>query len=643
MKKLYNIFTLLVVALVGLSLTGCSEDDLDTNPFNKSGINILAFGPSPTTRASEIHIIGTNLQNVDKAVFAGGNLEKGGHIITVNSTAVEKANFNSSDNENIYVTIPDETVPGKIKLVSGNDTVASTSLLTFQEPITVASISPLAGLSAGDEISIKGDYVYNIAEVIFTSGVSGAPVAAEDFTYVSRKEIRLRVPLAAESGVITLTDGDEWEFVYEEPAEIVGATIADITPLADFGQQIQITGSNLHIVESVLFPGGVSAEFTVSDDHKTITATVPAECKSGALSLLLYSGAAISTPEFNVPEVEITSAEPNKDLIEGDVVTITGENFNRVVGVSLPGVGDILDYNIVDDNTLTFTVPEEMTDGDVVLTQNAYITAKIGIEVRKLEGVIWMGKKNMESWSDNWTVQRWDQDKTLWNKFRDAFSGPGQLTIHFKKLEGDFAMKVISGDSWNIQLAGAQYNEWGNNIVDNPESGDYVINLTAEDVETMFGSDETGQGLIIAGIGYQLQYIKFIAAGAERVLWEGNVDTNSGWTNIENIGSDEGIELKAIDPQPGAILRIYADFSAGWQMKLLEGHWGPLYWGGADPDAAAPDDGMPAYDLDANGGCVKVTITQAMLDAAYTKQWWGGTFIIQGQNFVLKKLTVAPL
>ena len=34
MKNVKNIFTLLVVALVGLSLTGCSEDYLDTNPYS---------------------------------------------------------------------------------------------------------------------------------------------------------------------------------------------------------------------------------------------------------------------------------------------------------------------------------------------------------------------------------------------------------------------------------------------------------------------------------------------------------------------------------------------------------------------------------------------------------------------------------
>ena len=623
---------------MGLSLAACSKDEYDTNPYNKSGINLLAFGPSPNTRSQEIRITGTNLTAVEKVIFPGGTIERAGQTIKVNGAEVLKANFNSVDNENIYVNIPEETVPGQIKLVAGNDTVTSEGTLTFKEPIEVTSITPVTGLNAEDEISIKGDYVYNIAEVIFPSGVAGAPVAAEEFTYVSRKEIRLRVPLAAESGIITMNDGAEWEVEYKDPIEVITASVTSITPSADFGQEIKITGINLHTVESVLFPGGVPADFTVSADNKTITATVPAECKSGALSLLLYSGAALTTPEFAVPTVTIESATPKIDLVEGDEVTLKGQNFNRVIGVSLPGVGDILDYNIVDDNTLTFTVPEEMTDGDVVLTQNNYITATVTVEMRKLEGVIWMGKENLSGWS-NWGVFSWSGD--IWNKFQQAINAAGQLTLHFK-VTGDNAVFNLRMGDWSTPFSDISipYGDDGN-IRPSQDDTDIIINLTAEEQQAMFG--DGGKGIVIWGDGIQLQYIKFIAAGAERVLWEGNVDTNSGWTNIEGIGSDEGIELKAIDPQPGAILRIYADFSAGWQMKLLEGHWGPLYWGGADPDAAAPDDGMPAYDLDANGGCVKVTITQAMLDAAYTKQWWGGTFIIQGQNFVLKKLTVAPL
>ena len=628
MKKYKNTFTLAVVALLGLSLTACSEDDYNTNPYSKSGINLLAFGPSPNTRSQQIRITGTNMQLVDKVIFAGGTLERAGQIINIQGAEVEKANFNSVDNENIYVNIPDETVPGKIRLVAGNDTITSEGSLTFEEPIEVSSITPTEGLNAGDEISIKGDYVYNIAEVIFTSGVSGAPVLAQDFTYVSRKEIRLRVPLAAESGVVTMTDGDEWELEYKDPVTIITAMVTGVTPAADFGQQIQITGVNLHTVESVLFPGGVAAEFTVSDDHKTITAIVPAECKSGAISLLLYSGAALSTDNFAVPTVTITSAEPNKDLIEGDVVTLTGENFDRVTGVMLPGYGDLApeDYTIT-GNQLVFIVPADMTDGDVVLTQNAYITASIGVEMRKLEGVIWMGKENLNGWS-NWGVFNWDGDK--WKKFQEAISGPGQLTLHFVATNDSPIFNLRMGD-WSTPFSDISmpYGDDGN-IRPDKNATDIVINLTAEERETMFA--DGGKGIVMWGDGVQLQYVKFIAAGAERTLWEGNEDLSDG--HQPYIGSDAGAEFKELEVTAGNVVRFYIEpTEEGWYFEVFEGHWGPQYgkWTGENTDLTVGQQGP-----------VALTLTQAMIDAALTQQWWGGIFVVQGK-VKLTKVTVAPL
>ena len=628
MKKYKNTFTLAVVALLGLSLTACSEDDYNTNPYSKSGINLLAFGPSPNTRSQQIRITGTNMQLVDKVIFAGGTLERAGQIINIQGAEVEKANFNSVDNENIYVNIPDETVPGKIRLVAGNDTITSEGSLTFEEPIEVSSITPTEGLNAGDEISIKGDYVYNIAEVIFTSGVSGAPVLAQDFTYVSRKEIRLRVPLAAESGVVTMTDGDEWELEYKDPVTIITAMVTGVTPAADFGQQIQITGVNLHTVESVLFPGGVAAEFTVSDDHKTITTIVPAECKSGAISLLLYSGAALSTDNFAVPTVTITSAEPNKDLIEGDVVTLTGENFDRVTGVMLPGYGDLApeDYTIT-GNQLVFIVPADMTDGDVVLTQNAYITASIGVEMRKLEGVIWMGKENLTGWS-NWGVFNWDGDK--WKKFQEAISGPGQLTLHFVATNDSPIFNLRMGD-WSTPFSDISmpYGDDGN-IRPDKNATDIVINLTAEERETMFA--DGGKGIVMWGDGVQLQYVKFIAAGAERTLWEGNEDLSDG--HQPYIGSDAGAEFKELEVTAGNVVRFYIEpTEEGWYFEVFEGHWGPQYgkWTGENTDLTVGQQGP-----------VALTLTQAMIDAALTQQWWGGIFVVQGK-VKLTKVTVAPL
>ena len=45
-------------------LTSCGEDDLDTNQYNKSGVNILAFGPMPITRGATMRVTGTKLNNV---------------------------------------------------------------------------------------------------------------------------------------------------------------------------------------------------------------------------------------------------------------------------------------------------------------------------------------------------------------------------------------------------------------------------------------------------------------------------------------------------------------------------------------------------------------------------------------------------
>ena len=566
MKKFKNIFALLVVALVGLSLTACSEDGYNTNPYSKSGVNLLAFGPSPNTRSQQIRITGTNMQSVDKVIFAGGTLERAGQIINIQGAEVEKANFTSVDNENIYVNIPDETVPGKIRLVAGNDTITSEGTLTFEEPIEVTSISPLEGLNAGDEISIKGDYVYNIAEVIFSCGVSGAPVLAQDFTYVSRKEIRLRVPLAAETGVITMNDGDEWEEEYKEPANIITASITGVTPNADFGQQIQITGVNLHTVESVLFPGGVSAEFTVSADHKTITATVPAECKSGAISLLLYSGAALTTDNFAVPTVTITAAEPNKDLIEGDVVTLTGENFDRVTGVALPGYGDLAaeDYTIA-GNQLVFIVPADMTDGDVVLTQNAYITAKIGVEMRKLRGVIWMGKHDLVGWN-NWGVFNWDGD--IWTKFQEAITGAGQLTLHFVALNDNPIFNLRMGD-WATPFSDISipYGEDGN-IRPDKDVTDIVINLTAEERDVMFA--DGGKGIVMWGDGLQLQYVKFESNDAGTTLWSGELGPTN-WNGDKTISLNDDIKAQLT---PGKLMGIeFRCDEGGGQVEICGSWW----------------------------------------------------------------------
>ena len=627
MKKYLNsFFALFVLVLVGTAFASCTDEAYDTNPYNKSGVSILAFGPAPTERTHEIRITGTNLNKVDKVIFPAD--------ATVEEAAVNRSEFNKADNENIYVNIPDATVPGHIKLVAGGEVIESEGIITFEEPIEVTEVTPVKGLNAGDNITIKGDYVYNIASVTFTAGVT---VPAEEFVSASRREIVVTVPLAAETGTISMTDGVDWKFEYETPLEILSATYHSISATnVEFGDQVTITGTNLHTVESVMFPGGVKSDFTVSADNKSLTTTVPAECKSGSITLVLFSGAAISTDEISVPTITVTSISKDKDICEGDEITIVGENLSRVVSVTLPGVGEITDYTN-DGTQITFTVPAGFVDGVITLKQNSNISVDVPVAIRKLAGVIWQGKVDLAGWSA-FGVFNWDG--ALYETFKEAVTGPGEFTIHFIQTNDAPVFNFKLGD-WGTSFQNPSITPEADGVF-KPAPGveDITVTLTAEEVDKMFGSG--AMGFVIWGDGIQVQYVKYVAAGAESLVWEGNELMDWG-NNQPYIGTDTAPEFAEAGVQEGWKVRFYGEATGQWQFQVFEGHWGPPYakWANFNPD----DNDGTVQILDGAEGevCLVLPLTQAMIDAAYTQQWWGGIFVVQGANFVLKKVTVCPL
>ena len=562
MNKLYRLFTLSMVALFGLSLTGCSEDDLDTNPYSKSGVNIVAFGPSPILRTHEIRITGTNLNNVTSVAFPG------------EGAVVEKAAFNKADNQDIYVNVPDESVPGQIKLMVGSE-VAATSItpLTFEEPIEITSISPMTGLSAGDEVTVKGDYVYNIYQAVFTSGVTGAPVLAEEFTYVSRREIRFRVPLAAESGVITFNDGADWEYESKTPLEILSATYTGLsTTNTDFGQQIQILGNNLHTVETVMFPGGVTMDFTVSDDHKTITTNIPAETKSGPITMVLYSGASITTDEFTVPTLNVTEVSKSKDIKVGDVITVTGENFDRIKSFSLPGIGEFNDY-AVSGNTLTFTVPEGMTDGSVDMVQNNYISVSFRVSMysEAPEIVIWAGNKYIGNWDGS-------MGDLSWGGYDWSTVQPGQvLTVYLTPdLSNGWSQIRLGNGSW-AALPGTT-----GEIALSAEDTKVTLPLNQDAINELVNNG----GLVLCGAYYTVT--KVTLSILETVLWKGELGPTN-WSGDKTIMLDDDMkaELK-VGRKMGIDFRCD---EGGGQVEICGTWWtgleGPKNVYGTDGDGRA--------------------------------------------------------
>jgi len=601
MNKLYRLFTLSLVALLGLSLTGCSEDNLDTNPYNKSGVNIVAFGPSPILRTHEIRITGTNLESVSSVAFPG------------EGAVVEKAAFNKVDNRDIYVNVPDASVPGQIKLLVGSEVVAtSVTPITFEEPITITSVSPTTGLNAGDEVTVKGDYVYNIYQAIFTSGVTGAAVEAEDFTYVSRKEVRFRVPLAAESGVITFNDGAEWEFEYETPLEILPATYGGLnTTTPDFGQQIQITGTNLHTVETVMFPGGVTSEFTVSDDNKTITTNVPTETKSGAITLVLYSGASITTDEIKVPTVAISSISKAKDIKVGDEITIIGENFNRISTISLPGYGILADEEYtISGNTLTFTVPEGMTDGKMVIVQNSFISIEQSLMMYSdaPETTIWANGFECIGWSGN-------QDLAWGGYDWSTVQAGTQLKFYYNKVNAGSwgCISLRHGDSWGAlpDPIPGQYDL-------SDDEGVLTVTLTQGVIDDLIANN----GLVITGDNFYLK--KITIPVAETTLWAGEF-VCSGWAGNQELAWG-GYDWSSIASGSTLCFKY---------KKITAGSWACISLRHGDSWGNLPDPIPGQYDLDTDEGVLEVKFPQNVLDDIIAN----GGLVITGDNFILTKVS----
>ena len=314
MKTINKIQNILLIALVAIgtmfTTSSCDDDDNGVN-----GVALHSFGPCPVLRGNIIKIIGSDLGKVNKVVFPDN---------------VEVTEFVSQNNSLIEVEVPQEAIPGQIKIVYSGGEITSKSKITFEEPITVDNVSPV-NVKAGDIITVTGDYVYNIATATFADGVV---VEAVDFKSVSRKELKIEVPKAAVSGKIVFSDGAKVPALieYETPLNVQSASFTSMDKTnVDGGDVITITGTNLQLIEQVIYPGEIAdASFTVNAAGTQITTTVPAETCSGVITLKQFSGNTIATTEFSFPTIEVTGVTPASKIKVGDKVTIKGKLLNRV-------------------------------------------------------------------------------------------------------------------------------------------------------------------------------------------------------------------------------------------------------------------------------------------------------------------------
>ena len=610
--KIYRKFSVLALAALAATtgFTSCGEDDLDTNQYNKSGVNILGFGPMPITRGETMRVTGTRLNQVKEVLFPEGNQK-----LTPSTTFIN-GEFSLQNSEEMTVTIPDQCVPGKLRLVlNSGDTIVSRSGITFAEEVKVSSFTP-SSVHAGDIVTIKGEYVWNIGQVVFYDHVT---VDAESFVKNTRNEIQVRVPEESKTGELTYNDGSDGAENFSIGDLSVDAAkvtaISNATP--DFGETVTINGENLDLVKTIDFPFNKEVDFTTAADGKSISVVVPTNTVSGTITMTAASGLTTSV-DFNVPLATVNVGDPWKDVKAGQTITISGNNLDRITQLLLPAIKEPLEKGAFTQSAteISFVVPEKMGDGAVVLVQHenySVESAKISMYSEDPEESIWTGNMDID-WNTGGAMQALAYGAYDWSTVE---AGTKLFITYEKKTPGSWGcLSLRHGDQWG-NLPGNVGSQF-----DFPDDGGvYSIVLTQDILDDLIAN----QGLIVTGFNFIIT--KVSRSIPENAIWKGSldIDWNSG-------GAMQDLAYGAYD---------WSKVEAGTKIaityeKPTPGSWGCLSLRHGNQWGNLPGNLGSQYDFPDDAGVYEAQLSQEVLDDLVANDG----LIVTGFNFTIKKVVL---
>ena len=371
-----HIYSLLAVALVGLSLAACSEDNLDTNPY-KGGVSLNAYGPNPVMRGGVLRFVGSNLDQVASVQIPG--------VSPITNYEVIKAGVPSE----IRVTVPkDGPEVGIVSLTTkDNQTLVTESELTYTEPIEFEGFSPASAMP-GDVVTIKGDYLNLIYSLAFADGVI---ISENDFLTHDRYTITVAVPEDAKTGKIelyttdlTVQEEEELEYqiiVADDAIEIGLPAVSKLkgrnevdalgTITAKAGESISITGTYFNMADDVTIGGVSAADLKIANDGTGITFTLPETAPDGDIEIVCKSG-------VEVPVGKLTTVKPSecvatpKPVKAGSELRIDGKDMDLVTDVEFADAKG--EYTITGNANIiktkeayAVTVPETAVEGNLKL------------------------------------------------------------------------------------------------------------------------------------------------------------------------------------------------------------------------------------------------------------------------------------
>jgi len=639
MKNIFKFFRAFLTVVLAASLTGClAEDQLESAD---EGLNIKVFFPTKVVKGQPMTINGGGFSDVTEVVFPGteeGIVVTDFQIVSNGMIRVDAPAGISAEGGHILVrTEAGEQAESPLPLTLGNT------------DITGYSADGSVPVDGGSQITIYG------TDLEFITGVElldadGNPALIEDklFNRKGTSNVIFTVPKK-------VFEGKFQGKVYTIDGKTFLMPELEYKPASDGGywetvETVLWENADPEGVGSVSWSGQYRFGLEGKDGNNECIATFPAETwdiiKNGTFILKF-------APAADAYQIRATTGwwsfdgDGVYDIHGGDerIIDNGDGTFSLAYTISEEPLKSGI-YDLIDDQHLLFT-GSGYTPLKLVVTEEVWVP---GGSVEIVKNVFWKNEDPEGNGEISWSGQyRFGLEGTDGNNECIA-TFPAETWDIIKN--GTFRMKFaataaqlrITTGWWSTTWTGNDIMAGDERIVDNGDGTYYIeINLAGDPILDLL--DE--QHLLFTGGGYTplelyTEEEVFVPGGGapkEVVLWEGEAIADD-WGNQPTILSDAGLELVDAGATVGQTLYFYFEpLEEAWQVKIVEGHWGPTY--AAICSEGNDNDGeFTVYDLAGNDGKFGLELTQEILDAALTQQWWGGAFLLNGDNIKCTKVTL---
>jgi len=551
--------------------------------------------------------------------IAGSDFDLVVSLIMPNGDEVPFEVIETEGGEAIRFTLPANMTDGVVIVLPASGVEVAIANIGLALPASVVA-TPAEELRAGDLITLEGLNMELVTSLTFPGVAEAVEPASQTAT-----EVTVTMPDAATSGNLLLNTGSgvSVEVAIETLKPTFTAYENSTVPLGD---NVVITGENLDLVAKVQFTGGAEVEVSSTSPGSLVVAMPTMNVENGVLTLFMANGESveiesltIEAPQFAYfPVLPGEEEEPNKG---GTVMSIGITNGDKLTGVEVDGTA--VQY-ILNNDLLFFEIPQLANANSKVklISSNGEIIYSIAfVPATDVEIVIFNTLTDLGAW---------DEPRVYIpaSEFERDIPADAKMKIYFAQKEAWGQVQINDG---NWSNAGIVFPELGGPTLTTDNAGgkdakEIELTLTPELVQRF----RDNNGIVMQGSDWIISKVSITyKVSLETTVWTGDVDLGNWSVNYEvkppSIFLDAGVKA-------GMKLRLYVDtYGDEQKVQLFNGHWEGIYG-----DIAIEPTNSEVW----SGDVITLPIDAAI--AANLREYidWGYCLIVQGQNCVLKKITI---